>query len=58
MGREPSTDERGEFIDFLREQTDSIRDRLPESQRPKASEQALSSLCQALFGSNPFLYAD
>jgi hypothetical protein len=58
LGREPSAEERGDFVQFLREQTHLIRDRLPESERSQAAERALASLCQALLGSNPFLYAD
>jgi hypothetical protein len=58
LGHEPATEHRAEFVHFLREQTDLIRDRLPESERSQAAERALASLCQALLGSNPFLYAD
>jgi hypothetical protein len=58
LGREPAAEEHGDFLHFVHEQTRLIRDRLPETERPQAAESALASLCQALFGSNPFLYAD
>jgi hypothetical protein len=58
LGRPMTANEQTEFVDYLTQQTEMIRTRLPAADQGKAPQQALASLCQALMGSNPFLYAD
>jgi hypothetical protein len=58
FSREPMANERTDFAQYVREQTELIRGRLPAAEQAQAHERALASLCQALLGSNPFLYAD
>ncbi|MGV3662800.1 MAG: DUF1553 domain-containing protein, partial [Prosthecobacter sp.] len=52
FGRAPSPQDQGDAVNYLREQVKV----LPTGK--DAAEKALASLCQALLGSNPFLYVE
>ena len=65
-GSEPTTGQAAAGVAFLREQTAAFR-KLPTPQTPKggkpaapraADQRALATFCQALLGSNRFLYVD
>jgi mono/diheme cytochrome c family protein len=64
LGAEPAPEEVAEAVTFLARQRDDFAAAAPESAGPKAdaargpTRRALATFCQALIGSNAFLYVD